>query len=115
MKLLLYMLVVISLAGCHGAPFTLPYQPQAWVENVDYEVIGNTESSAVGFLLFGFIPIVKNDMYQRAYEKALASSSGTNIFNPTIEEYWYFTPLGNIFKVNFSGLAVKRIKKAPKQ
>lgn len=109
-KLVCLLLAVAVLCACHGAPYQIPMQKSGMVENTDYMAVGETEGSSTGFLLFSVIPIMKNDMLDRAYSDALTAKGGDFLLKPTVEERWFWTPVGNGFITSVRGSAAK-IKK----
>lgn len=106
-KLACAFLAVAVLSACHGAPYQIPMQKSGMVENTDYKAVGETEGTASGFLLFAIIPIMKNDMIDRAFTEALTAKGGDFLLKPTVEERWYWTPIGNGFITSVKGTAVK--------
>ena len=97
------------LAGCVSVPVNLGAPPNQ-VEGKNYTVVGEGEGSAVGIMLFNFIPINQNDRFQKAYDEAVQSKGGDRLINPVIEEKWFWAYLlnGYIFKVK--GTVVKDVK-----
>ena len=106
-RILFATLICAVLAGCHGEPFKIK---TAIPETKDYKVLGEVEGSSGGFLLLGCIPIAKNDMISRAFEEAMLSKGADYLLSPTVEERWYWTPVGNGFALTVKGTAVKTIK-----
>ena len=106
-RILLATLICAILSGCHGAPFQIKTTTP---ETNDYKVQGQVEGSAGGFLLFGCIPIGKNDLISRAFEEAMLSKGADYLLSPTVEERWYWTPVGNGFVTTVTGTAVKTVK-----
>lgn len=98
------------LAACASSPYQVPMQKSGMVENKDYTVLGETEGSAGGFLLLMVIPIMKNDMLERAYKEALAKKNADFLISPTVDDFWYFTPVGNGYSLSVKGVAAKMAK-----
>jgi len=73
----------------------------------DVTVLGEGQGTGAGFLLFGFIPIMQNGRYTRAFDEAVLSRGGTAIVDPTVHERWYWTPVGNGFVTTIRGTVVK--------
>ncbi len=73
-------------------------------------VLGESEGSSVGVMLFNIIPINQNARFTTAYEEAVSRLGGTCLADPVIEERWYWAYLfnGYIFKVK--GTVVKEKK-----
>ena len=106
-RLILALLAVTLLSACHGAPYQIPMQKSGMVENTDYKALGEAEGSASGFLVFGCIPAAKNDMLDRAYNEALTRKGGDFLLTPTVEESWFWTPVGNGYITTVKGTAAK--------
>jgi len=106
-------LVALSLAGCSSIPVKFP-TPLNQVEGKDYKVLGESEGSSVGIMLFNIIPINQNDRFQKAYDEAVQKLGGDRLLNPQIEERWYWAYLfnGYIFKVK--GVVVKDLSVSAK-
>jgi len=80
------------------------------VEMKDYQTIGETEGTAGGFLLFGCIPIGKNNLIERAVLDAIGSKGADLLLLPQVQERWYWTPVGDGFMTTVKGTAAKTIK-----
>ena len=113
MKKIMVALVVLALAGCSSMPVRFPTPPNQ-LEGKDYKVLGESEGSSVGIMLFNIIPINQNDRFQKAYDEAVQKLGGDRLLNPQIEERWYWAYLfnGYIFKVK--GVVVKDLTDATK-
>jgi len=93
--------VIVLLCGCTGT--AIMHTPAAPVG----QAIGNCEATAGGFSLFGFIPIMQNDRFQRAYDECVGSLGARALANITIRERWYWTPAGDGMLTTISGTAVR--------
>ena len=109
MKKIICLISMLTLVGCSSIPVTFVTPPNQ-VEGRDYKVLGESEGSSVGVMLFGFIPINQNDRFMKAQEEAILRLGGDRLLNPQIQERWYWAYLfnGYIFKVK--GTVVKDIK-----
>jgi hypothetical protein len=72
-----------------------------------YQTLGLRSGSACGLLLVDAIPIGVNDRVARAYADALRDGQGTALLDPTIQNTWYWTPVGNLLCVDIRGDAVR--------
>jgi hypothetical protein len=100
-NLLLLIIIGVLLTGCVSDPLAFrKCDPSA-------TVIGPSEGSSVGIMLFQLIPINQNGRFNNAYEEAVTKVGGTCIIDPVVEEQWFWAYLlnGYIFKVK--GTVVK--------
>ena len=106
MKKITALLCGVLLAGCSSMPVTFQ-TPLNQVEGKDYKVLGESEGSSVGVMLFNIIPINQNDRFMKAKDEAIQKLSGDRLINPSIEERWFWAYLfnGSIFTVK--GTVVK--------
>src|SRR5690349_11924567 len=56
----------LVLAGCNSAPMNTQHY-----DSSQYTVLGHSEASATGLLLFGVIPIRQNSRFVRAQDEAI--------------------------------------------
>jgi hypothetical protein len=110
MKKLLIVLVALALAGCSSVPVKFP-TPLNQVEGKDYKVLGESEGSSVGIMLFQFIPINQNDRFQKAYDEAVQKLGGDRLINPQIEERWFWAWVLNGYAFTVKGTVVKDLTK----
>lgn len=104
MKKLFFSLVIFSLiAGCTSMSQKLSSHPLPH----KYEELGQGECKACSFILFSLIPIMHSSMPQRAYRCAVEEFAGDDLINPTIQESWYWTPVGNLRCTKVSGVVIK--------
>ena len=106
MKKLVIVLVALALAGCSGMPVRLP-TPVNQVQGKDYKVLGDSEGSSVGIMLFQVIPIKQNDRFQLAYDEAVQKLGGDRLINVTIEERWFWAWVLNGYIFTVKGTVVK--------
>jgi len=104
-KLFLMTIVGALLAGCASDPLKFPK-----CDLTNAKVLGESEGSSVGIMLFNIIPINQNSRFVTAYDEAVNKLGGTCLTNPVIEERWFWAYLlnGYIFKVK--GTVVKENK-----
>ncbi len=103
-KLFLLLFIGGLLAGCVSDPLNFRKCDS------NATVIGPSEGSSVGIMLFQLIPINQNSRFINAYEEAVTKVGGTCIIDPVIEEQWFWAYVlnGYIFKVK--GTVVKENK-----
>lgn len=78
----------------------------------NYEIIGESDATAGGFVLFGLIPIEINDMFERAYHDAVKKRNADDLVETIVKEKYFWTPGGMIRFVEIKGLAVRNKDKA---
>jgi hypothetical protein len=98
-------MIGVLLTGCVSDPLAFRK-----CDMTNAQVLGVSEGSSAGIMLFNIIPINQNTRFNTAYEDALAKLGGTCMTDPVIEERWYWAYLfnGYIFKVK--GTVVKENK-----
>ena len=74
------------MTACQSVPLQITTAPVG----PDEEVIGEAKGEWTGIMFFQFIPIKQNNRLEAAYNKALQSSGGTRLVNPTIKERWFW-------------------------
>ena len=104
-KLILLAIIGVVITGCVSDPLKFKK-----CDLTDATVLGESEGSSVGVMLFNIIPINQNNRFNDAYEEAITKLGGTCLTDPVIEERWYWAYLfnGYIFKVK--GTVVKEKK-----
>ncbi len=104
-KLVLMAVFGALLVGCVSDPLRFPK-----CDMTNAKVLGESEGTSVGIMLFNVIPINQNTRFNLAYEEAITKLGGTCLTDPVIEERWYWAYLfnGYIFKVK--GTVVKENK-----
>ena len=75
----------VVLAGCTGAPMKT-----AHYDSNQYTVVGHSEASATGLLLFGIIPIRQNSRFVRAQNAAIQAKGGDAMINTQVQENWCY-------------------------
>ena len=108
-KIILGIVIGCFVFGCASNPLKIS-SLQNRAADKDYQVLGAGEGGAVGFMLFGFIPIGQNGRFESAYEEAVKSKGGNRLMDPVIEEKWFWTPIGDGFVTKISGTVIKDIK-----
>ncbi|MGE7956300.1 hypothetical protein ACQKQA_06815 [Pseudomonas sp. NPDC089530] len=99
-------LVVLALAGCTGTAMKTQQ-----LDSSQYTVIGHSEASATGIMLFGFIPIQQNSRFVRAQTAAIQAKGGDAMINTQVQENWFWAWVLNGYTTKVSGDVVK-LKKA---
>lgn len=101
-KLLMCCMILVFICGCASVPLKLPN-----VDTQNYEVLGEGSASAVGIMLFNFIPIGQNTRFERAYQAAVDSKEGDQLLNPVIHEQWFWGFILNGYKTTVRGTVIK--------
>jgi hypothetical protein len=95
-------LIGAVLAGCTGTPMnTRQY------DSSQYTVIGHSEATATGLMLFGVIPIRQNSRFVRAQEAAIQAKGGDAMINTQIQENWFWAWVLSGYTTKVSGDVVK--------
>ena len=91
--------------ACVSEPLKFPSAPVGPNE----KVLGKTEATSTGIMIFGFIPINQNTRFEDAMREAAAKAGGTRLTDVTISERWFWALVleGFIFKVEGTALANK--------
>lgn len=100
----LSLVLLAFLAACVSTRVRIDSRPLAG----DEEVVGAASGSAVGFMLFQFIPIGQNDRFQEAYERAILDSGGERLVDMQIWESWFWAWIGNGYVFHVEGTAVRK-------
>lgn len=98
-------MIAACLSGCQSDP--LKFRK---CDMTNAKVLGESEGSSPGIMLFQVIPINQNTRFKNAYDEAVNRLGGTCLTDIEIEERWYWAYLfnGYIFKVK--GTVVKENK-----
>jgi hypothetical protein len=104
-KLILMAVIGVSLAGCVSDPLKVPK-----CDMTNATVLGESEGSSVGIMLFNFIPINQNARFVNAYEDAITKLGGTCLKDPVMEERWFWAYLLNGYIFTVKGTVVKENK-----
>lgn len=95
-------LVVLSVAGCTGTPMKTQQ-----LDSNSYTVIGQSEATATGVMLFHMIPINQNGRFLRAQTEAIQAKGGDAMINTVIQENWFWAWLLTGYTTKVSGDVVK--------
>ena len=92
----------LVLTGCNGTPMkTQQYDAD------QYTVIGHSEASATGLMLFGIIPIRQNSRFVRAQTAAIEAKGGDALVNTQVQEKWFWAWVLTGYTTKVSGDVVK--------
>lgn len=92
----------LVLAGCTGVPMkTQQYDAS------QYTVLGHSEASATGMLLFGCIPIQHNNRFVRAQTAAIKAKGGDALINTQVQENWFWAYVLTGYTTHVSGDVIK--------
>ncbi|MCU1750330.1 hypothetical protein [Pseudomonas sp. 6D_7.1_Bac1] len=92
----------LVLAGCTGTSMkTQQY------DSSQYTVLGHSEASATGLLLFGCIPIQQNNRFIRAQDAAIKAKGGDAMINTQVQENWFWAWVLTGYTTKISGDVVK--------
>ncbi|ORC58121.1 hypothetical protein BZK31_16545 [Pseudomonas floridensis] len=92
----------LVLAGCTGTAM----KTQQYDSN-QYTVVGHSEASATGLMLFGLIPIRQNDRFVRAQNAAIQAKGGDALINTQVQEKWFWAWVLNGYTTTISGDVIK--------
>lgn len=92
----------LVLAGCTGTPITSPHY-----DSSQYTVLGHSEASATGVMLFGVIPIGQNSRFVRAQKAAIDAKSGDGMINTQVQEKWFWAWVLSGYTTKISGDVIK--------
>lgn len=93
---------VLALAGCTGTAMkTHQY------DSNQYTVVGHSEASATGLMLFGLIPIGQNSRFVRAQTSAIQAKGGDALINTQVQEKWFWAWVLNGYTTTVSGDVIK--------
>lgn len=103
--LVLGLLLSLTIAACQSTSLHFPADPIGPNE----KLLGPTEATSVGLMLFGFIPINQNTRFEDAMREAAAKGGGTRVTDVTISERWFWAYVleGFIFKVQGTAVGNK--------
>ncbi|KMN12572.1 hypothetical protein [Pseudomonas helleri] len=101
-KTLVSAVCVLALAGCTGTAMkTHQY------DSNQYTVVGHSEASATGVMLFGLIPIGQNSRFVRAQTSAIQAKGGDALINTQVQEKWFWAWVLNGYTTTVSGDVIK--------
>lgn len=95
-------LFVLALAGCTGAPMKTQH-----LDSSQYTVVGHSEGTATGLMLFGVIPIRQNSRFVRAQDEAIKAKGGDAMINTQVQENWFWAWVLTGYTTRISGDVVK--------
>ncbi|AZD06243.1 hypothetical protein [Pseudomonas chlororaphis] len=95
-------LVVLALAGCTGTAMKTQQ-----LDSSQYTVVGHSEATATGIMLFGVIPIRQNNRFVRAQTAAIQAKGGDAMINTQIQENWFWAWVLSGYTTKVSGDVVK--------
>ncbi|WP_085656362.1 hypothetical protein [Pseudomonas sp. B11(2017)] len=90
------------LAGCTGTPMNTQHY-----DSSQYTLIGHSEASATGMLLFGCIPIRQNSRFVRAQSAAIQARGGDAMINTQVQENWFWAWVLTGYTTKVSGDVIK--------
>lgn len=91
-----------TLAGCTGTAIKSPQY-----DSSQYTVIGHSQASATGIMLFGIIPIGQNSRFVRAQDAAIKAKGGDALINTQIQEKWFWAWVLSGYTTSISGDVIK--------
>lgn len=92
----------LTLAGCTGTAIKSPHY-----DSNQYTVLGHSEASATGLMLFGLIPIRQNNRFVRAQNAAIQAKGGDAMINTQVQENWFWAWVLSGYTTTISGDVVK--------
>ena len=92
----------LVLAGCTGTPMNTQHY-----ESSQYTVLGHSEASATGIMLFGVIPIGQNSRFVRAQDAAIKAKGGDALINTQVQENWFWAWVLSGYTTKISGDVIK--------
>nr|WP_178132158.1 hypothetical protein [Pseudomonas sp. C2B4] len=90
------------LAGCNSAPMNTQHY-----DSSQYTVLGHSEASATGLMLFNLIPIRQNSRFVRAQNEAIKAKGGDAMINTQVQERWFWAWVLNGYTTKVSGDVIK--------
>ena len=101
-RIIATLLFALVIAGCTGTPMKSQN-----LNSDQYTLIGHSEASATGLLLFGMIPIRQNDRFVRAQNAAIQAKGGDALINTQVQENWFWAYVLTGYTTTVSGDVVK--------
>lgn len=92
----------LALAGCTGTAIKSPHY-----DSNQYTVLGHSEASATGLMLFGIIPIRQNSRFVRAQKSAIDAKGGDAMINTQVQENWFWARVLSGYTTTISGDVIK--------
>jgi hypothetical protein len=101
-KVIATLLFALAITGCTGTPMKTQN-----LDNEQYTVVGHSQASATGLLLFGVIPIQQNNRFVRAQNAAIKAKGGDALINTQVQENWFWAWVLTGYTTTVSGDVVK--------
>lgn len=101
-KVIATLLFALAITGCTGTPMKTQN-----LDNEQYTVVGHSQASATGLLLFGVIPIRQNNRFVRAQNAAIKAKGGDALINTQVQENWFWAWVLTGYTTTVSGDVVK--------
>jgi len=102
-RLFLCIMIIVFIFGCASVPMEIPE-----LKSQEYDVLGEGTGTAVGIMLFNFIPIKQNTRFQRAYQAAVDSRQGDQLLSPVVvTEKWFWAYILNGYTTTVRGTVIK--------
>lgn len=95
-------LLLLTMVVCQSTQVKLP----SAVVGASEKSLGHTEGSAVGIMLFGYIPIMQYSRFENAYLEAVQNGGGNRLTDVVISERWFWGGVLNGFIFRVEGTAV---------
>ncbi|WP_213940453.1 hypothetical protein [Pseudomonas sp. dw_612] len=92
----------LVLAGCTGTAMKTQHY-----DSSQYTVLGHSEATATGMLLFGCIPIKQNNRFVRAQDAAILAKGGDAMINTQVQENWFWAYVLTGYTTKVSGDVIK--------
>ena len=107
---LLVLALVFSpiLPGCTGPLVHLAEIEPGDIDASKYEVVGDGEGSASGFIILGVLGLSTENQVERAVQAAIADKGGDELINVKIQEKGGYFFLFQYQKTTVSGTVIKR-------
>lgn len=104
-SVLLGVLLLLSTVACQSTNLRFPSAPIGPNE----KLLGPTEATSTGIMLFGCIPINQNTRFENAMAEAARKAGGTRLTDVTISEQWFYAVVldGFVFKVQGTAVGNK--------
>lgn len=96
-------MAILGIYGCAGVPLKLANQ----ADEMKYDILGESEGSCIGIMLFQLIPINQNFRFQCAYNEAVSSKGGDALINVEIQENWFWAYILNGYRTTVKGTVIK--------
>lgn len=96
------LLFALAISGCTGTAMKTQQ-----LDSSQYTVVGHSEATATGLLLFGLIPIQQNNRFVRAQDAAIKAKGGDAMINTQVQENWFWAWVLTGYTTTISGDVVK--------